>query len=64
LFAEGALTRLQRLTAFFKESTLAFHFKGFRQAFERSKRGVAAAAFQMAEIGAVHARSLRKGSLG
>ena len=39
-------------------------FKSFRQAFERSKCGVAAAAFQMAEIGAVHARSLRNGSLG
>jgi hypothetical protein len=40
------------------------HVKNFRQAFERSKRGVAAAAFQMAEIGVVHATSLRNGSLG
>jgi hypothetical protein len=40
------------------------HVKNFRQAFERSKCGVAAAAFQMAEIGAVHARSLRNGTLG
>ena len=40
------------------------HVKNFRQAFERSKCGVAAATFQMAEIGAVHARLLRNGSLG
>ena len=40
------------------------HVKNFRQAFHRSKCGVAAAAFQMAEIGAVHARLLRNGSLG
>ena len=31
------------------------HFKGFRQALERSKGGVAAATFQAAEVGAVHA---------
>jgi hypothetical protein len=40
------------------------HFKSFRQAFERSKCGVAAAALQTAEIRAVHARALRKGGLG
>jgi hypothetical protein len=40
------------------------HVKNFRQALERSKCGVAAAAFQMAEIGAVHATLLRNGSLG
>ena len=40
------------------------HVKNFRHAFERSKCGVAAAAFQTAEIGAVHARSLRSGGLG
>ena len=40
------------------------HVKNFRQAFERSKCGVAAAVFQMAEVGVVHATSLRNGSLG
>jgi hypothetical protein len=40
------------------------HVKNLRQTFERSKCGVAAAAFQVAEIGAVQARPLRNGSLG
>ena len=38
-------------------------FKSFRQALERRKCGVPAAAFQVAEIGPVHAGSLRNGSL-